>query len=137
LSYLKTVIDAALAAMSDDYFLRYVLVNATVNSFDNPPSAAWEGDLAYIVDAFHVKFPRARVYISKPWKRGYDADANTFANSVDAVLATRGAWASVGHDERVWLKGADDGATMTYDGVHYTTAGNTECAAQWKTILGY
>jgi hypothetical protein len=40
-------------------------------------------------------------------------------------------------DERVWLEGGDDGATMTTDGVHYSSAGQTACAAAWQTVLGY
>lgn len=131
---LKAAVDADLAGFTSDYFMRYVLVNATVNGW--PDLTNTEADLAYIVDAFHAKFPLARVYIVKPWMRGQDAAANTFAAEVDNILSTR-AWASVGHDERVWLKGADDGAAMTVDGVHYSTAGINACAAQWKAILGY
>jgi len=44
--------------------------------------------------------------------------------------------AYLGHDERVWLEGGDDGATMTTDGRHYSAAGQAECAAQWRSVIG-
>ena len=76
------------------------------------------------------------VYITKPWKRGFDSTADTYAGWVDEVIAAR-PFARAGDDERVWLKGADDGATNTTDGIHYNTAGETAKAAQMKTVLGY
>jgi len=35
------------------------------------------------------------------------------------------------------LSGGDDGATYTSDGVHYSNAAQTVCAAQWMTAMGY
>jgi hypothetical protein len=138
MSELRGFIDADLAAMTDDavFAPKVVLVNATVNSI-GAVGLQWQTDLAYIVDAMHTKYPSALVYIAKPWRQGYDAQCDTLAGYIDTIIAARAGWAFAGHDERVWLKGADDGATMTYDGIHYTAVGNTEAASQWQTALGY
>lgn len=134
----KARVDADVAARTEK-FLNALLFNlgAAEMAGTMPAQATWEADVGYILDAFHAKYPAIQVYVAKPWRRDQDADADTLAGWIDNVVAARAGWANVGHDERVWLKGADNGATMTYDGVHYSAAGNTECTAQWKAILGY
>lgn len=59
------------------------------------------------------------------------------AGWIDAIIADYPGRCYAGHDERIWLEGGDNGATMTYDGTHYSAAGQAECVNQWKTILGY
>lgn len=113
------------------------MLNVGVNDLGVTSESDYETYLAYTLDAVHVAWPSCKVRVAYPWKRGYDTQSDTMAGWIDTVLATRGAWASAGHDERVWLKGADNGATMTHDGIHYSTAGNAEAARQWKTVLGY
>lgn len=99
--------------------------------------ATWEANLGAILDAIHAKWPAARVYVMRPWARGAGVLADTIAAWIAVVLASR-PWAANGPDERVWLAGVDDGALMTMDGVHYSFPdGHDECAAQWKTVLGY
>lgn len=116
-----------------------VLVNIGVNDqAQDTTQAVFEAGLASALDTVHAAFPSAVCYVAYPWSIGQgDAKANAMAGWIDTVLAARGPWALPGHDERVWLKGADNGATMTTDGVHYSVAGNAECAAQWQTVLGY
>lgn len=135
---MKARVDADLAATAAAPSPTHILVNLGVNDVAGglPAAAGWNADLAYILDAFHTKWPSVKVYVVKPWYRTCAADCDTVASRIDTVLSTRGAWAFVGHDERVWMKGADDGATMTHDGVHVTMAGAAECARQWRTILG-
>jgi hypothetical protein len=98
--------------------------------------ADFKSDYGYILDAFHAKYPAALIYVAKPWTAGSGAIADTMAGWIDDVVATRAPWTLAGHDERVWAKGSDNGATMMYDGVHYSQAGTVECARQWRTILG-
>ena len=99
--------------------------------------AAWKARLGAMLDAVHAKFPAAIIYVTRPWMRGYDADCDTLAGWIATVLSTRSPWAVAGDDERVWLKGADNGATMTSDGLHYSTTGNAQKAVQMKTVMGY
>lgn len=134
---MQDAVDADLALMGTPA-PTYILLNLGVNdiALGLPAEGAWNADLAYILDAFHTKWPSARVYVVKPWYRAGAASCDTVAARIDAVLATRSSWAFVGHDERVWLEGGDDGATMTTDGVHYSSVGAAECARQWRTILG-
>lgn len=102
-----------------------------------PLQAAFEADYAYILDAMHTKWPNAKLYCHRPWRQQEQADADTIATWIGNVLATRGTFAFLGPDEGTWAKGADDGATMMYDGLHYTHAGSVECHRQWRTILGF
>lgn len=135
---MQDAIDADLAAMAAAPAPTHILVNLGVNDVAGglPAEAGWNADLEYILDAFHTKWPSAKVYVVKPWYRGGLVGCNTVAGRIDTVLSTRSAWAFVGHDERVWMEGGDDGATMTHDGVHVSVAGAAECARQWRTILG-
>jgi lysophospholipase L1-like esterase len=113
----------------------YVLIDLGINSL---PAAEvqFKLDFANILDQFHAKWPTARVGVAHVWGRDIStADVNTW---IDAVLADgRTAWTYAGPDETVWLEGGDNGATMTTDGIHYSAAGQTENAAQWKAAMGY
>ncbi len=99
--------------------------------------ASFEADLAYTLDAMHTAWPYCKVGVSKVWLRNYDAQANTMAGWIDNVLATRSAWVTVSDDERVWMKGADNGAAMTLDGIHCSIAGDAERVNQLKAWMGY
>lgn len=115
-----------------------VLINLGTNDLPAlPPEATWEADFLYIIDAVRVKWPTATVRLMRPWARGHDSATATIHSWVDTVQAARAAFVVVGPDEAVWLKGGDNGATMTTDGAHYSVAGNAECAAQWQTAMGY
>lgn len=91
----------------------------------------------YIIDAIVTKWPDAEIYLVTPWIRGYPENIVLLKSWITALVVANPGNCSLGHDETVWLEGGDNGATMTYDGVHYSTAGQAECANQWKTILGY
>jgi lysophospholipase L1-like esterase len=99
--------------------------------------AVFETNYSTILDAIHAAWPSARVFVTRSWIRNYDAAADIHAAAVAAVLATRGAFAFAGPDERVILKGADNGATNTADGVHASPAGSAALASDWLTRLGY
>lgn len=142
----QTVADAvsvtvsAINAIAVNSPMRYALLNWGANEFSNWQSvveATWKANLATIIETVHAKFPVAQVAIMRPWARGNDARAASLAQWIADVQAPRSAYVMLGPDEAVWLKGADDGATMTTDGLHYSTAGQAECAAQWQTALGF
>jgi len=102
-----------------------------------PAEAAWITNYQGIIDATHIKWPLAKIYISKPWTRNHDADAITVAGRIDTLIAANSGFCFAADDESGWLKGADNGAAMTLDGVHYSTAGDTEKINQMVTVLGY
>ncbi len=116
---------------------RQVLLNWGVNYDDaTADEATWKANYLAIIDKVHAKAPLAAVYLMRPWKVGYDARAAVLHGWIDDIVAAR-AFTYVGPDEAVWLEGGDDGATNTADGIHYSAAGQTACAAQWATVLGY
>lgn len=112
------------------------MYNIGVNDFVAGTHAQWVADVEYVADAVHARWPAAIFYITKPWKSGFDSTADTYAGWVDEIVAAR-TFARVGDDERVWLKGADNGATNTTDGIHYSAAGETAAVTAKKTVLGY
>lgn len=125
---------AALASQSSNHVI--VLYNIGVNDFGLVTEADWIADVEAAADACKTRWPACLFYIMRPWKQGFDANADTFAGYIDTIIAAR-SFCRLGPDERSWLKGGDNGATNTVDGIHYSAAGQTACAAQWKTVLGY
>lgn len=117
----------------------YVLMNWGVNEqiAGLPAEATWETNYYTILDAINAKWPNAKCYLMRPWAQGQDADADTMAGWIATVVTARSAFANLGPDERVWLKGADNGATNTSDGVHYSAAGQTAAVTAWLSTLGY
>lgn len=113
-----------------------VLLNIGANDIAGGTSqAAFEASSLSALDKINAALPNATVYMAKPWWGSYgDAAANQMAGWIDNVVAAR-LFVVNGHDERVWLKGSDNGATMTTDSAHYSAAGQTECKNQWLTIL--
>lgn len=111
-----------------------ILYNLGIN--DGTIDPTWDTNTAYIWDAMHTKWPSATIYVVRPWAVGNDAQYNTIASHQDALMATR-AWVRAGVDERVTVKGSDNGATMTTDGVHYSTAGHSAMKSAWIAALGW
>lgn len=132
---LAAQVDAALAATTGTPE-RILLNIGAIDIGSLPGQAAFEADYAHVVDAFRTKWPAVIVYAAKPWRRGFDANATTLAGWITNVQATR-SWLVNGHDEAVWMKGSDDGATMTSDGLHYSSAGNVEVVNQWRALTGF
>jgi hypothetical protein len=137
---MKPLVDADIAAYGAGVpAVAYLLFNLGVNDVSHglPAQATWEANTGYILDAFHTKWAGIHVYLMLVWDRqGPQGDLDTVNTWIGNVVAARAGWAFAGPNEQVWLEGGDDGATMTYDGVHYSAAGNTTAAAQWKTALG-
>lgn len=130
------------AAPVDAEYSMAVLINLGVNDcfFGLPAEATWKANYRSILDKVHAKAPKSPVYLMRPWGRTYDACAATLHGWIDDLVATAGADGlpvHVGPDEAVWLKGVDDGATMTSDGTHYSAAGNAEAVVQWRAVAGF
>jgi hypothetical protein len=113
-------IDAYLATAAETP--DWVAINIGVNDFA-VASATWKTDLLYVIDACRTKWSTVKVIINYPWKRDNDANAATRHTDIDAVITARSTFCYPGIDEAIFTKGSDNGATMTYDGIHYTDAG--------------
>jgi hypothetical protein len=102
-----------------------------------PAEATWKTNYQYIIDAFHTKWADAKIYLAKPWVRNYDANALTMAGWIDDLVTANSGVVFVGHNENIWMKSDDNGAAMTSEGIHYSTAGNAEIINQWITAFGF
>ena len=129
---------SAVTGVPSDYKM-VVLCNWGANDIPRglPAEATWEANYEAIIDAVLAKWPIAKIYLMRPWLQGGDTGAATLHSWIAVVQAARSASVSLGPDEAVWLKGADNGASETTDGIHYSTLGESLCAAQWKSTLGY
>jgi lysophospholipase L1-like esterase len=111
-----------------------ILINIGVNDNDPGDGTEWKAKLLSVIDEALAKWPAAEVYVAKPWCRtcGW---SDSMAGWIDEVVAQRSN-VFVGFDERVWLKnGADNGYTLTTDGVHPNTAGYAEQVNQWRDVI--
>ena len=118
----------------------FVLINLGTNDAGSLPiEATWKADYAYILDAIHTKWATAKVYCMRVWNKNHEADCDTMATWLAAIIAPRSAWCYVGPDERVFLKGSDNGVSLTIpaDGVHPNPAGYQVTADQWRLSMGY
>jgi len=139
LGLLKSSIDEYIAAhpIIDDLNSEYIfLINSPCGSAAT--EAEFKADLSYIIDAILIKYPTAKIYIPNgQWNRDDEVRCILYRAWTDDVIALYPGQCFAGHKENIWKEGGDNGATMTYDGGHYSAAGDAECAAQWLTILGY
>lgn len=116
---------------------KFILINVGVNDIGVTSQASFEASLGSLLDKIHAAWPTTRILVARVWKRGFDSQCDTMDNTwIPNVLATRGSFAAVGIDERVTIKGGDNGATNTTDGVHYSAAGNTAVALAWQSSMG-
>lgn len=141
-------IDASLAASvgTPEHILCNLGVNDTrVEPRDFGPTfdwTTWVTNYLYIIDAFHTKWPLAKIYIMRPWCATADVATRPvdFAEmdnvQIPAIVAARSTFVFVGPDERVFLENGDNGATNTSDGVHPNVAGNALTAQQWRANIG-
>jgi lysophospholipase L1-like esterase len=100
-----------------------------------PAEATWETNYLTIIDATLVKWPQARIYLMRPWRQSFDTESDTLATRIGHLVAARPASVFLGPDERVWLKGSDNGVSETTDGVHYNALGTALAAAAWTAVL--
>lgn len=126
-------IDADLATRAGTPQPRYVLLNLGANDYGTA-EADWKTATTYILDAIHAKWPQTKIYLMDTWRQGQDAWSDTLATWRHDVIATR-YFSFIGPDERIFLKGADDGATYTVDGIHPNTAGDQLTALEWSRSI--
>lgn len=114
-----------------------VLINLGVNDMTGglPAEATWKADYTTVIHTIHSVMPDSPVYLMRPWKQGYDADAATLNTWIADLVAADPTYVHTGPDEAVWLKGSDNGATNTSDGIHYSTAGKAACVTAWDAVI--
>lgn len=116
----------------------WVLLELGVNDMTaSTTEAAYKTALGHMLDTLHAAWPDAQFRVGYPWKQGFDAQSDTMAGWIDNVLASRASYSATGPDERAFLKGADDGSSNTFDGIHPNATGYDLWAAEWKTAMGY
>lgn len=116
----------------------YILCNLGANDVSGlPAEATWKANYQTIISAMHAKWPGAKIYIMRPWRRSYATECNTLATWIADLVTTNPGVAYLGPDERVFLENGDDGATYTGDGIHPNAVGYTLTATQWRTVLGF
>jgi lysophospholipase L1-like esterase len=114
-----------------------VVINVGANDTDTVgDGVAWKASYLTLVNDVHTTFPSTTIYLTKIWKRNTAAAKVIMDAKIDELLASY-SWLTAGIDEGTILPGADDGATMTSDGLHYSIAGCTAVATAWKTMMGY
>ncbi len=102
---------------------------------DNPDfRTIWETNLAYIWDGMHAKWPNAQIYYSETWRQGYDSSSDLLATWYAGMAASR-PFVHLCDNERDWVKGSDNGATMFWDGIHFSVAGAKEKARLMRGCL--
>lgn len=135
-------IDDRIDSVPPDEPPRYVLINIGAHDMifsspatGTPAEATWIAQYQSALDAMNAAWPDALIYLHKPWVRDQDADADALAGWIDTVVASRSSFVFAGPDERVWMKGSDNGVTMS-DGTHYTKAGHQRLGrVEWPAIL--
>lgn len=126
----KAAVDVDLAAISIPPTV--ILFNlgsndAFVGDAVSGNAATWKANLAYIWNAMHTKWPEAQIWYSETWRQGFDTESDTLATWYAAVASGRD-YVHKCDNERDWVKGSDDGATMFWDGIHFSVAGSRQKA---------
>jgi len=113
-----------------------VLLNLGVNdAVAMPTQAAWQANYLAIVDWVRARYAVSPCYFMRWWSRNAPVGTDdTEAGWIDTLITLR-TQCFLGPDERVFLKGSDNGATNTYDGTHMGTVGHLAVAAAWKAVL--
>lgn len=115
----------------------YVLINLGVNDVGSLPlEADWKINYGAIIDSLHAKWPEATIVCMRVWREGEDSNCDTLNQWIDDLVLSR-SFSIAGPDERIFLKGDDNGATYTVDGVHPTLEGYELTSLQWASVIGY
>jgi hypothetical protein len=113
------------------------LINLGILVSAGETETSFKTNYLYIIDAIVAKYPNAQIYLSRPWSSAQPARCNIMAGWIADIVSSRSTNALLGDDERVWLEGGDNGATNTYDGLHYSAAGHAAKVVAVRAVLGY
>jgi lysophospholipase L1-like esterase len=102
-----------------------------------PTQTAFQNAYLSLIDAIVAKWFDAEIYLDFPWTVALDGTSYTnFKGYIQNVIAAR-SMCHAGVDQGVTIKGSDNGATNTSDGIHFSTAGKIAYAAAMQTAMGY
>lgn len=135
-SDLNAATDAWLSAATETP--DFVLLNVGINdAAAHTSQATFESQLGQLLDKVHAKWADAKIFVMLVWGRGFVDCEVIDSTYIPNVLATRGGFAFVGGDERIFLQGSDSGFTYTSDGIHPNAAGYSLTAQAWQEAMGY
>lgn len=132
----KSSIDSWITAHTYNAERNYCfLINLGANDIESdgspaPDETTWKTNYQYIIDALVAAFPGCKIILSKPSEIYADNNSATVAGYIDDLITANPGVCYEGDNELVWKKGADNYATMTIDGQHYSTAGQVEAETQ-------
>lgn len=133
---MKARVDADLAAASGTP--DFILCNLGANDVGSMPvEATWKANYQYIFSAMRTKWTNVKIYVMRPWRRGYATECNTLASWIGDLVVSNPGVVYEGPDERVFLENGDDGVTYTGDGIHPNAVGYTLTATKWRESIGY
>ena len=129
-------VDSDISAMAGYADPVAICINLGVNNVGTYPNANFVPYYEYIINAYHTRFPTSKIYCARVWRQGYDSNCDSYDNIYLPQIVSDLPFVQYGPDERIVLKGSDNGATNTYDGIHPSAAGESDMAAGWKVSLG-
>lgn len=109
-----------------------ILINLGANDMGSVLNETnWKNDFLYILDALHVKWPNAQVYIARPWRGGTPSTTpDTVAAWIADLVALRPTFTHLGMDERAFVP------SYAADTLHPNAAGYVMSANAWRVVLG-
>lgn len=124
--------------------VRAVLINVGINEMSFAPAErgpappfrrdAWAARYLAALDRIHAAYPDATVYITLPWKRGYDGWCAQLGEWVEQDVVPARSYLTLGDDEREWFR--RNWREYSADGVHWTTEeGQRAKASQALAVL--
>ena len=116
----------------------WAVINLGVNDTASMPAqATFKSNYTAIIDAIHASLPNYKILCDLIWAQGQNTNCDTIDGWITDVIATRSTFAFAGIDERIILKGSDNGASETSDGWHPVHAAHLAEANGLKTLMGY
>lgn len=117
------------------FFISYGIIIAVGET-----EANFKSNYLYIIDALRAKWPNSTIFLTYPWSANSPTRGTTIKPWIDDVIAARSN-IYAGDDEGIWAENGDNGATMYYDGLHYSAAGHAAkvvaLRARTLAVLGY
>ena len=112
----------------------FILINMGINSRSGETiNATWTNNVSYILDAHHVKWPDAKMYITQvsTTNSGFETVLEKINGYFATYISTNTSWCFQGPDESLTLTGSN-----AADGLHLNHDGCVAWVAAWRSVLG-
>lgn len=127
-----------LAALPDTPAPDCALINIGANDVANLGTEEYcKGKLRTYVEAINAKWATTPIYFMRPWYGAYEAACDTLAGYLSDI-AGEYAYVNLGPDERVFIKGDDNGASTTMlpqPNAHPNGWGRRLAALEWADLI--